>query len=190
MGKGFKSLSFFSLLLLVISSMFFATEARPFIGLAESLISFDGLSLGGMKNSGPSPGEGHKFTNLQTLGGIKESGPSPGQGHKVHHYSFEGLPDVYNTSMGKGFKSLSCFFLLLLLSSMFFATEARPFIGLAELLSSDNGGIEGFYDGLSLRGMKNSGPSPGEGHKFTNVQTIGGIKDTGPSPGEGHNVHP
>ncbi|XP_019057384.1 PREDICTED: uncharacterized protein LOC109116433 [Tarenaya hassleriana] len=62
-------------------------EARP-LGLPEAgekLVAgfFDGLSLGSIKQSGPSPGEGHKFTDRRnTLGSIKPSGPSPsGPGH-------------------------------------------------------------------------------------------------------------
>ncbi|KAF3663278.1 putative receptor-like protein kinase-like [Capsicum annuum] len=43
--------------------------------------TFDWLTLGAIKD-GPSPGVGHKFTNIQTLGGIKDSGPTPGEGHK------------------------------------------------------------------------------------------------------------
>jgi hypothetical protein len=50
---------------------------------------FDGLSLGEIKQSGPSPGVGHEFTNSQTLGGIK-AGPSPCCGNKyttgTHHW--------------------------------------------------------------------------------------------------------
>ncbi|KAL8124965.1 hypothetical protein AgCh_012587 [Apium graveolens] len=44
---------------------------------------FEGLALGSMKLSGGfSPGAQHKFTvSSQTLGGIKDSGPSPGVGH-------------------------------------------------------------------------------------------------------------
>ncbi|CAL9015995.1 unnamed protein product [Prunus brigantina] len=42
--------------------------------------------------------------------------------------------------------------------------------------------IGGFLDGLSLGAIKESGPSPGEGHKFTNQQTLGGIKKPSPSP--------
>jgi len=39
----------------------------------------------------------------------------------------------------------------------------------------------------TLRGIKDSGVSPGEEHKFTKLETLGGIKDSGPSPpGEGH----
>ena len=44
-------------------------------------------TLGGIK-SGPSPGDGHRFTNVGTLGGIKDSGPSPGDGHKY----VQGMP--------------------------------------------------------------------------------------------------
>ncbi|CAN0863888.1 PAMP-induced secreted peptide 2 [Linum grandiflorum] len=45
---------------------------------------FDGLALGAIKESGPSPGVGHSFTNsVNSLGGRKNSGPSPGVGHRV-----------------------------------------------------------------------------------------------------------
>ncbi len=56
-----------------------------------------------------------------------------------------------------------------------------------EPLGTASGGCGGFFDGLSLGAIKQSGPSPGEGHKFTNQETLGGIKESGPSPGEGHN---
>ncbi|KAF8406260.1 hypothetical protein HHK36_008345 [Tetracentron sinense] len=69
---------------------------------------------------------------------------------------------------------------------MFFAAEARQFISLKSV-SSDNGEIGGFFDGWSLGAVKNSRPSPGEGHIYmTNLQTLGWIKDSGPSPGGGH----
>lgn len=43
---------------------------------------FEGLSLGAIKQSGPSAGgDGHKFVNYDTFGGIKDSGPTPGAGH-------------------------------------------------------------------------------------------------------------
>ncbi|KDP45905.1 hypothetical protein JCGZ_15465 [Jatropha curcas] len=45
--------------------------------------------------------------------------------------------------------------------------------------------IEGVMKGLSLAAVKKSGPSPGVGHKYENLQTIGVVKE-GPSPGEGH----
>lgn len=60
-------------------------QARPF-DVMKSAHSLDGLmlSLGGIKDSGPSPGSGHQFPNsYRTLGGIKDSGPSPGQGNKI-----------------------------------------------------------------------------------------------------------
>ncbi|OVA02050.1 hypothetical protein BVC80_8963g19 [Macleaya cordata] len=44
------------------------------------------LKISGKLNyrvAGPSPGEGHKYTNAKTLGGNKVSGPSPGGGG--HH---------------------------------------------------------------------------------------------------------
>ncbi|XP_060174536.1 PAMP-induced secreted peptide 2-like [Lycium barbarum] len=46
-----------------------------------NVATFDQLILGSIKD-GPSPGVGQKFTNrVQILGGIKDSGPSPGAGH-------------------------------------------------------------------------------------------------------------
>lgn len=54
----------------------------------------DAKTLGGVKNSGPSPGVGHKYTNTETLGGIKDSGPSPGDGHKyVNSQTLGGIKD-------------------------------------------------------------------------------------------------
>ncbi|KAJ6426167.1 hypothetical protein OIU84_026700 [Salix udensis] len=80
-----KPLSFF-FILLIVNSLFFieSAEARPF-NIMKSRNSaasravesfFDGLSLGEIKQSGPSPGGGNSFTSSQTLGGIKD-GPSP-----------------------------------------------------------------------------------------------------------------
>ncbi|KAJ6907593.1 hypothetical protein NC651_018118 [Populus alba x Populus x berolinensis] len=93
MATMLKSLSFFVFVFLMVSSLFFVeTEARPFniLNSGSSATSraiesfFDGLSLGEIKQSGPSPGVGHS----QTLGGIK-AGPSPCCGHKyttgTHH---------------------------------------------------------------------------------------------------------
>ncbi|KAJ6300827.1 hypothetical protein OIU76_021597 [Salix suchowensis] len=92
-----KPLSFFFILLIVNSLFFIETaEARPF-NIMKSRNSaasravesfFDGLSLGEIKQSGPSPGVGNSFTSSQTLGGIKD-GPAPCCGNKVttgsHH---------------------------------------------------------------------------------------------------------
>lgn len=62
-------------------------ETRP-LGLTkteEKLVAsfFDGLSLGSIKGSGPSPGEGHKFVDRKdTFRFDKHSGPSTsGPGH-------------------------------------------------------------------------------------------------------------
>uniref|UniRef100_A0A6N2LE64 Prolamin-like domain-containing protein n=1 Tax=Salix viminalis TaxID=40686 RepID=A0A6N2LE64_SALVM len=85
-----KPLSFFVILLIVNSLFFIETaEARPF-NIMKSRNSaasravesfFDGLSLGEIKQSGPSPGVGNSFTSSQTLGGIKD-GPAPCCGNK------------------------------------------------------------------------------------------------------------
>lgn len=62
-------------------------ESRP-LGLTkteEKLVAgfFDGLSLGSMKGSGPSPGKGHMFVDRKdTFRFDKHSGPSTsGPGH-------------------------------------------------------------------------------------------------------------
>ncbi|KAL3726084.1 hypothetical protein ACJRO7_031039 [Eucalyptus globulus] len=74
---------------------------------------------------------------------------------------------------------------LAMLSAIFVANEARPF-NVMETKAPVGVSCGGFFDGLSLGAIKQAGPSPGEGHKFTNSKTLGGIKDSGPSPGEGH----
>ncbi|KAL7193310.1 hypothetical protein ACSBR2_025006 [Camellia fascicularis] len=80
-------------------------------------------------------------------------------------------------------QSLSFCLLILLLSSVFAPSQARPF----NSLKSVNGiRIQGFFDGLSFGAIKVSGPSPGDGNSFTNSHTLGGIKDSGPSPGQGN----
>ncbi|KAL8034278.1 hypothetical protein ABFX02_12G017400 [Erythranthe guttata] len=68
------------IVLLVIGSIFLATEGRR-LNAAPEVVG--GFSYLGAVKAGPSPGEGHKFTNVETLGGVKESGPSPGEGHKL-----------------------------------------------------------------------------------------------------------
>ncbi|KAG6666167.1 hypothetical protein I3843_01G012500 [Carya illinoinensis] len=81
-------------------------------------------------------------------------------------------------------------FFVLFLLPVFMATvlEARDPFNAMEPRNSRTvvGGLEGFFDGLYLGAIKQSGPSPGAGHKFTEHQTLGGIKDAGPSPGQGH----
>ncbi|EEF43597.1 conserved hypothetical protein [Ricinus communis] len=75
----------------------------------------------------------------------------------------------------------------LLLSAMFFrGTDARRLS--AKLHEDVFQEIEGVIKGLSLEEVKKSGPSPGIGHKYKNLQTLGVIKNSGPSPGGGHNV--
>ncbi|XP_010437241.1 PREDICTED: uncharacterized protein LOC104721034 [Camelina sativa] len=62
-------------------------ESRP-LGLTKTEEKFmagffDALALGSIKDSGPSPGEGHKFVDRKdTFRFDKHSGPSPsGPGH-------------------------------------------------------------------------------------------------------------
>ncbi|KAL8487503.1 hypothetical protein ACS0TY_023532 [Phlomoides rotata] len=83
MAKSLKS-ALTLLLLLLSSSLFFfvpINEARP---MRASMIEreivkvLDDLYVEGIKTGGPShAGDGHSFT----LGGIKNSGPSPGAGN-------------------------------------------------------------------------------------------------------------
>lgn len=79
-----------SLVLLVALAGLAMTEARPLNVMGSAAIAedfFEGLSLGAIKESGPSAGgDGHKFVNSDTLGGIKNSGPAPGDGHS--HVTF------------------------------------------------------------------------------------------------------
>ncbi|EYU34552.1 hypothetical protein ABFS82_12G017900 [Erythranthe guttata] len=67
----------FLIILVVIGSIILATEGRRLNAAPEVVGGFSYVK------AGPSPGEGHKFTNVETLGGVKESGPSPGEGHKL-----------------------------------------------------------------------------------------------------------
>ncbi|KAJ8764294.1 hypothetical protein K2173_006034 [Erythroxylum novogranatense] len=81
-------------------------------------------------------------------------------------------------------RSLSFLVVFLLVISAFMEVQARPF-NMVKARNSASRVIENFFDGLSLGAIKESGPSPGVGHKFTDRQTFGGIK-AGPSPGVGH----
>ncbi|CAN6906414.1 hypothetical protein Bca4012_096176 [Brassica carinata] len=77
-----------SILFFMLVGSVLVVEARP-LGLTkaeEKLVAkfFDGLSLGAIKESGPSSGgEGHKVVDRsETLVYVKQSGPSPsGPGH-------------------------------------------------------------------------------------------------------------
>ncbi|GKV53640.1 hypothetical protein SLEP1_g60157, partial [Rubroshorea leprosula] len=80
----------FLLVILFLNSSFVEIEARdPFNIMVVSQKYaggkvggfLDGLCLGAIKQSGPSPGQGNNYPYSQTLGGIK-GGPSPGQGNK------------------------------------------------------------------------------------------------------------
>ncbi|CAH8358834.1 unnamed protein product [Eruca vesicaria subsp. sativa] len=77
-----------SILFFMLVGSILVVESRP-LGLTkaeEKLLAkfFDGLSLGAIKESGPSSGgEGHKFVDRSApLVYVKQSGPSPsGPGH-------------------------------------------------------------------------------------------------------------
>ncbi|MCD9645956.1 hypothetical protein HAX54_035395, partial [Datura stramonium] len=53
-------------------------EARPL-----NVVNVDGLYFEAIKTEGgpSSRGEGHKYKYASTLGGVKNSGPSPGMNH-------------------------------------------------------------------------------------------------------------
>jgi hypothetical protein len=93
--------------------------------------------------------------------------------------------------MGRELKSVSVFSVLLLLlslllSNLVYGTEARPLSSSRLSKDVNVGEIEGLIGGFSARAVKNSGPSPGIGHKYKNFQSLGEASKSGPSPGEGH----
>ncbi|XAR51320.1 hypothetical protein NMG60_11005918 [Bertholletia excelsa] len=55
------------------------SQARP----VNAVKSVNSLSISGIKDSGPSPGGGHHFSDSQTFGDMKDSGPSPGSNNGV-----------------------------------------------------------------------------------------------------------
>ncbi|KAL2333493.1 hypothetical protein Fmac_014706 [Flemingia macrophylla] len=96
---------------------------------------------------------------------------------------FSDLSDHYN----KECKLVALFVLILLVKSGLMGLEARPLSIIGKGNPGSAGEVVDLFDWLSLGAMKDSGPSPGVGHKFTNSETLGGIKNSGPSPGgEGH----
>lgn len=85
--------------------------------------------------------------------------------------------------MARGFKLFN-FLLVLVLVLLGSSSEARPL----SILKSDGSRVwdKGFFDGLSLGAIKQSGPSPGQGNKYIDSQAFRSIRKDGPSPGEGH----
>lgn len=78
---------------------------------------------------------------------------------------------------------------LLILLIMFFSSksEARHFVVLRSEHRGNGHSYEGFSGGFNLGAIKQSGPSPGQGNKFTDSITHQGFKFDGrPSPGQGH----
>ncbi|KAK1300000.1 hypothetical protein QJS10_CPB13g00439 [Acorus calamus] len=70
-----------------------------------------------------------------------------------------------------------------MMSSFSFSAKARPLKSFNEVKE----GLGVFIDGLSVWGIKSAGPNPGgKGHMFTTVDVVGWIKNSGPSPGNGH----
>lgn len=89
--------------------------------------------------------------------------------------------------MATSLKPFSSFLVFLLVSSLLFITEARPF-NAGQTRNIADGGIEISFRGFYMQAIKTGGPSSGgNGHEFTNAQTLGGIKESGPSAGgNGH----
>ncbi|KAK8556751.1 hypothetical protein V6N13_064759 [Hibiscus sabdariffa] len=189
-----KSSLIFSAFVLVSSSIVSVAEARdPFnVLMSPNLVGrkvpdfFDiNLYLGAIKGSGPSaPGEGHSFVN----GGIKNSGPSPGAGHKLtDSFDLGGIKNSGPSNGGEGHKFRDS-------RTLGGIKNSGPSPG--EGHSSTLGGIKNSGSNqdnrltvsINLGGIKDSGPSPGVGNKFTDsrTRTHGAIKDSGPSPGVGN----
>ncbi|KAF3971223.1 hypothetical protein CMV_005161 [Castanea mollissima] len=139
-----------------------------FVLLNSIFIATEARPLNFMYSRGTAFGGSGGFFDGLSLGAMKESGPSPGEGHKFTNS--ETLGGIKQSVPSPG-------------------VEARPF----NILKAHNHhhrhhvgiGNKGFFDGLYLGAMKQSGPSPGQGNKFTDAQTLGDVKD-GPSPGQGH----
>ncbi|GAY39588.1 hypothetical protein WN944_008520 [Citrus x changshan-huyou] len=93
--------------------------------------------------------------------------------------------------MAKSFKSVRFYFVLLLVSSsLVLVSEARPLNDVEGRPRNPiiTKGIEIFFDGLYIEGIKTGGPSGGgAGHAFTNAQTLESKDTAGPSAGgKGH----
>ncbi|KAF8019195.1 hypothetical protein BT93_G0012 [Corymbia citriodora subsp. variegata] len=94
--------------------------------------------------------------------------------------------------MARPAKSVNLLFLFLLLLLVFLSmsmtvmTEGRP-LAASSLDGNVTGRVGLIPEELSTREARNSGPKPGSrGRSFKQLQILGGIKDSGPSPGEGH----
>lgn len=78
---------------------------------------------------------------------------------------------------------------LVLINIVVHVANARPLNPNPVKVDTDaNVDVGSFFDGLALGSMKQSGGlSSGAGQKFSvSAQTLRGIKDSGPSPGVGH----
>ncbi|CAJ2630528.1 unnamed protein product [Trifolium pratense] len=82
------SVTFLTLILLV---SLFVSEARPLVSPLQGKEGVIGV-FRTLKNSGPSPGVGHRLKKLQNLEGMKNSGPSSGGvGHKYNTHQVLGV---------------------------------------------------------------------------------------------------
>ena len=78
-----------------------------------------------------------------------------------------------------------CFTSVCLISIVLLVSEARPLKPRNPITK----GVEIFFDGLYIEGIKTGGSSPrGEGHSFTNTQTLE-ANDSAGGPSAGGNGH-
>jgi len=104
--------------------------------------------------------------------------------HIISYHTTSPNKPSTSSNMNPRIKSVSFLILVLLASlctSLFCVSESRPL----PIYSRSKDGVIGEVNGV-FRTLKNSGPSPGIGHKLDKVQNLGGMKDSGPSPGQGH----
>ena len=88
-------------------------------------------------------------------------------------------------NMGKRFFIFVFLLLSLLLSSVLSATEARALRDTKLQYSNASKQIhEAMIKGSFLHSVKISGPSPGVGNRYNNIQNSE-VEKSGPSPGEG-----
>lgn len=98
-----------TLLTLILVVSFFAillsvSEARP-LPVKDGIISEVNGVFRTLKGSGPTPGVGHRLKKLQNLGGMKQSGPSPGgPGHGLKTLQVLGVVKHSGPSPGEGHK--------------------------------------------------------------------------------------
>ncbi|EEF52333.1 conserved hypothetical protein [Ricinus communis] len=134
------------LILLLASSPFFISEARP-LKLAKS------PHMSYITSEGPSPGgRGHKYINAQTTGGIKHSGPAPGVGNYYTTKTPQTLGGIKHSGPSHGGEG-----------NHHTTSTPRVFLGGIKHSGPSHGGQGNYYTTSApqtLGGLKHSGPSP------------------------------